>query len=74
MYFAGSLKTQASITQKKNGVKALQSNEFNDKDLAMSYYDSFKDHIKKQNLPVEVKIRKNNDGTAWKLFLIKREG
>lgn len=59
---------------KKNGVKALKSNQFNDHKLAMSYYDSFKDHIKREKLPVVVKIRKNNDGNAWKLFLLKMEG
>ena len=53
--------------------KALRSNEFSDQKLAMSYYDSFKDHIKKKKLPVDVKIRKNNDGTAWAIFLVKQE-
>ena len=56
----------------KSGDKALRSNEFSDRDLAMSYYDSFKDHIKKKKLPVDVKIRKNNDGTAWAIFLVKK--
>ena len=61
----------------KSGDKALRSNEFKDRDLAMSYYDSFKDHIKKKNLPVDVKIRKvtkNPKGTTtWHLFLIRKE-
>ena len=57
----------------KSKDKALQSNEFTDHSLAMSFYDSFKDHVKKNKLPVQVKIRKNNDGSAWKIFLLKPE-
>ena len=58
----------------KKGVKAIKSKEFNDRELAMSYYDSFKDHIKKQKLPVEVKIRQvGKNPKAWILFLIKKE-
>ena len=57
----------------KSEDKVLKSNEFHDKRLAMSYYDSFKDHVKKQKLPIEVKIRQNDDGTAWNLFLFKPE-
>ena len=57
----------------KSEDRALQSNEFADRSLAMSFYDSFKDHINKNKLPVIVKIRKNNDGTAWNLFLLKLE-
>ena len=60
---------------KGKGIKALKSSEFEDRDLAMSYYDSFKDHIKKQNLPVEVKIRqtKKNPDPRWTLFLTKKK-
>lgn len=59
----------------KSGQKALKSNEFDDRDLAMSYYDSFKDHIKKQKLPVDVKIRKmaKNPVPSWAIFLLKKE-
>ena len=56
----------------KSKDKAIRSTEFSDQKLAMSYYDSFKDHVKKKKLPVDVKIRKNNDGTAWEIFLIKK--
>ena len=57
----------------KSEDKAIRSTEFNDQKLAMSYYDSFKDHVKKNKLPVVVRIRKNNDGTAWNLYLLKPE-
>jgi len=57
----------------KKGVKAIRSNDFEDRQLAMSYYDSFKDHVKKKELPIEVKIRKNNNGTAWNIYLLKVE-
>ena len=58
----------------KSGEKAWKSNEFHDRDLAMSYYDSFKDHIKKKNLPVDVKIRqKGKNPKAWMLFLTKKK-
>ena len=59
---------------KEKGIKAIKSNEFDDRDLAMSYYDSFKDYIKKQELPVDVKIRKvkKNPDPLWALFLVKK--
>ena len=58
----------------KSKDKAIKSKEFEDRELAMSYYDSFKDHIKKQKLPVEVKIRQvGKNPKAWILFLIKKE-
>ena len=57
----------------KSENRVLKSNEFNDKRLAMSYYDSFKDHVKRNNLPVQVRIRQNDNGTAWNLFLFKPE-
>ena len=58
----------------KSKGKAIKSKEFKDRELAMSYYDSFKDHIKKQKLPVEVKIRQvGKNPKAWILFLIKKE-
>ena len=59
---------------KEKGVKAIKSNEFPDRDLAMSYYDSFKDHIKKQKIPIDVKIRKirKNPTPLWALFLVKK--
>jgi len=60
--------------EKEKGTKALRSQEFTDRNLAMSFYDSFKDHIKKKKLPIEVKIRKNHEGTAWQIFLIHKEG
>ena len=58
----------------EKGVKAIQSNEFEDRNLAMSYYDSFKDHIKKNNLPIDVKIRKvaKNPTPKWALFIVKK--
>jgi len=41
----------------------------------MSYYDSFKDHIKKEKVPVDVKIRqtKKNPSPVWALFLIYKQ-
>ena len=56
----------------KSGNKAIESNDFSDRDLAMSYYDSFKDYIKKENIPIDVKIRKVNPAGTWKLFLVKK--
>ena len=62
---------------KEKGIKAIKSSEFKDRDLAMSYYDSFKDYVKNEKLPVDVKIRKvkkNPQGIIkWALFLVKKD-
>jgi len=57
--------------QKEKGIKALRSNEFDDKDLAMSYYDSFQDYLKKEKFPIDVKVRKNGNG-IYQLFLVEK--
>lgn len=58
----------------EKGIKAIRSNEFEDRNLAMSYYDSFKDYVHNENLPVDVKIRKvkKNPQPLWALFIIKK--
>jgi len=55
----------------KKGTNAI-CREFSERELAMKYYDSFKDEVSKKNLPIEVRIRKQNP-TNYKLFLIKTE-
>ena len=59
--------------KKEKGIKALKSKEFKDREVAMSYYDSFKDYLKKEKLPIDVKFRKNGNGT-FQLFLVDVEG
>ena len=63
--------------KEEKGIEAVASDPFDDKDLAMSYYDSFKDHIKKHKLPIDVKIRQkklNPKGKMqWILFLVNKE-
>lgn len=58
---------------KNEGVKAIKSEEFDDKKLAMSYYDSFSNYIQKEKLPIRVSIRQNNNGTGWNLFLMSED-
>jgi len=56
----------------EQGIKAVESNEFSNRKLAMSYYDSFDNYIKKEKLPIQVKIRTEQNG-MFKLFLVKKE-